>query len=65
MINKNINNIIREVCQVANIAITKAGNGESLNPAELVALTQILDNWKDSLNTIRKEIHQNEIQSKI
>lgn len=56
MKNKNIDEIIKEICQVSCITITKAGNGQNLNPAELVALTNILDSWKDSLLNIQKSL---------
>lgn len=55
MMFKSINDIIKEICQLSNITITKAGEGQSLNPDELVMLTQLLDNWKDCLISINKQ----------
>lgn len=56
---KSMDNIIKELCQVSNITITKAGKGESLNPSELVILTQVLDNWKDGIIETNSKYHSN------
>lgn len=59
MSNKNIDEVIKELCQLSSVTITKAGNGESLSPAELVALTNILDSWKDTIIKENKKYNEN------
>lgn len=42
---KDINTVLKELREVASITIREAGEGRSLNPENLVALTHLINSW--------------------
>jgi hypothetical protein len=60
MSNKDINTVLKELREVASITIREAGEGRSLNPEQLVALTHLIDSWIWGIEGYMKIVNRKE-----